>query len=118
MKHGVESMNWYPKMYIGPRAGKKTDLLKKLQSGMRPPLVYFLTLPENPDNLLDIVECRSAFAYPHLSVFGVAYGKQEAYGLAAEIVKEVYEQTGSFQLSAYLQFDTQRKEENDSACYI
>lgn len=96
---------WYRRLYLGNEAGKKKDILKKLESGMHPKL-YLLVLPSNKANLLDILPqpVLSQAHYKKVSLYavGAAWTKTEAMELAGQIVMEAYKATGTTDVAAYL----------------
>lgn len=97
-------MRWYKDLYLGPNAALNIQKIrKKASAGKWMAGVYYVTLASVPGNLLDIFHNtmlrQTLFAENQcMDIVGVAEGRAEAYELAARIVKEVYDRTGSFEL--------------------
>ena len=77
--------------------------------------IYVITLASNPQNLLDVIQAQELMqkAYPkkELFIIGLARGYDEALELVKQIVDEVYQRTGGFDVSSYL------NEKKDSVNY-
>lgn len=70
------------------------------------PGIYYITPASIPGNLLDVFHngmlFQPVFAKAQCTdVVGVAEGKQEALRLVQEIIKEIYDRTGSFDIRSY-----------------
>ena len=67
--------------------------------------VYLVTLSENPGNLLEIVPSYMLIQKSYYArcpeIIGMAKGKDEAMDLAVDIVKNIYGETGAFQVKEY-----------------
>lgn len=67
--------------------------------------VYLVTLSENPGNLLEIVPSYMLIQKSYYArcpeIVGMAKGKDEAIDLAVDIVKNIYGETGAFQVKEY-----------------
>lgn len=68
--------------------------------------VYYITLASAPGGLLDIfhngmLRQELFAANQRTDVVGVAAGRLEALRLVQDIVKEIYEKTGSFDMESY-----------------
>jgi len=100
-------MRWYKDLYLGPNAALNIQKIRrKAAAGKWMAGVYYVTLASVPGNLLDVFHNtmlrQPLFADNQCTdIVGVAEGKTEACELAARIVKEVYDQTGSFDLSLF-----------------
>ena len=80
---------------------------KKIIQGKPPAGVYIITLSGVPGNMMEIM-AAGLLRQKHLAqrcpkIIGIALGKHRAVRLAADIVKEVYEKTGGFEVADYLQ---------------
>ena len=67
--------------------------------------VYLVTLSENPGNLLEIIPSYMLIQKSYYAkcpeIIGMAKGKDEATDLAVDIVKNIYGETGAFQVKEY-----------------
>lgn len=100
-------MYYIENLYYGEKAEYNKLFTKwRLKMGKMPLNTYVLTLPRYGDGILEIrrfsaLKHRYYRKYP-LTVVGVAYGYREATMLAAKIVMEAYEESGSFDLKRLL----------------
>lgn len=100
-------MRWYRNLYLGPNAAPHIQKIrKKVAEGAAMAGVYYVTRSSARGGLLDIFHSvmlkETLFrANQCTDVVGVAYGKMEAFRLVQDIVKEVYEATGSVDLGSY-----------------
>ena len=82
------------------RRGKSTEEDCRVAFG-----VYLVTLSENPGNLLEIVPSYMLIQKSYYArcpeIVGMAKGKDEAIDLAVDIVKNIYGETGAFQVKEY-----------------
>lgn len=102
-------MNWHENLYIGESIPKKKGKIKRLKwkiehnAGLLN--IYIITLCRHGDNLLEIIPSKELLqkAYPKkgLYVVGLAKGYDEALQTAANIVVDVYQHTGRFQVEKY-----------------
>ena len=67
--------------------------------------VYLITLAQNPENQLEIIGANQMLqktVYRRCpEIIGMAKGKDEATDLAVDIVKNIYGETGAFQVKEY-----------------
>lgn len=112
-------MKWYRPLYLGEKAkAAKLKTLKKVKGKQVQWDTYFITLPSNPSNLLDIIHAnqllwpyyRSRRVRRKIYVIGIAKGREEAFELVQSIVDEVYRETGGFNIRAYLQFGPKQEQ--------
>lgn len=79
-----------------------------------------LTLPANPDNLLDIISTQVVRQryYPskELIVIGLAGNYEEALMLAGEIVSGIYAVQGNFNLREFFQKNRHNTKEGGVLC--
>lgn len=105
-------MLWYKHLYVGERAEKKRfSIIQRLRSGDIPAKAYVIVFPANPSNLLDIWEAsqicsqeweeRRKESGQELLILGIAWGYEDALNLAGQMVNEVYQATGGFDLKTY-----------------
>ena len=100
-------MEWYKNLYISPGALKKNKKIKwKIEHGVGMLDTYLITLPENKDNLLEILpswNLQSKYIKKNCPmIVGLADGYEEALELVITIIMEVYKNTGEFQIEEYL----------------
>lgn len=106
-------MKWYKPLFLGENARKeKLRALKKVKQRKLMKDVYFITLPSNDKNLLDIISTnqllwpyfRKRKVRSQIYVIGIAKGQEEAFELVRTIVDETYTNTGGFDIKGYLKF--------------
>ena len=101
-------MEYIRDMYYGERASKNKLFSRwQLKHGRAPEDTYVLTLPQYNGGILEIRKLshlKHRFYKRHpLTVVGVARGYSEAVSLAADIVRDVYEKNGSFDIKGFLE---------------
>ena len=98
-------LKWREDYYVGEGIKDAEKTKKRIDAGKVALGVYLVTLSENPGNLLEIIPSymliqKSYYAKcPEIS--GMAKGKDEATDLAVDIVKNIYGETGAFQVKEY-----------------
>lgn len=102
-------MRWYRELYTGPNAGENIQRIrKKASDGQWMAGVYYITLASVPGSLLDIFH-NGMLRQPLflnaqcMDVIGVAQGRMEALRLAEQIIWELYQETGGFDIRSYFQ---------------
>lgn len=100
-------MKWYDDLYVGSSIIKKTEKIKwKIRHNAGQIDIYVIALASNPQNLLDIIPAQELMqkAYPkkQLYVIGLARGFEEALEVVTQIIDEVYQKTGGFEVMPYL----------------
>lgn len=110
-------MKWYRELYLGERAREdKYKILGKVVKSRFQADTFLIMLPSNPANVLDVVPAvylnqphfNNKFYKNEIYVVGIAKGRDEALELVRSIVDEVYNATGTFNISAYLHFGSKR----------
>lgn len=102
-------MRWYRDLYMGPNAEQKIrKIRRKAAAGQVMAGVYYITPAVAEGGLLDIYHNgmlrQPCFADMQCTdVIGVAEGRMEAFRLAEQIVWEVYQGTGGFDIRSYFQ---------------
>ncbi len=96
-------MLWYDHLYMGEKAKKhRFSIIQNIRRKKYRPGIYVITPASNENNILDIypvmVLSQEYYAKKELLILGIAQGYQESLEVAARIVSELYERTGSFQL--------------------
>lgn len=110
-------MKWYKGLYLGEKAKEdKYKILGKVIKSRFQADTFLIMLPSNSENVLDILPAsylnqphfKNKFYKNELYVVGIAKGRDEALELVRSIVDEVYQATGSFDISGYLHFGSKR----------
>ena len=101
-------MKWYENLYVGESIRHKTDRIKwKINHNVGQIDIYVITIASNPQNLLDIIPAQELMqkGYPkkELFVIGLAKGMTDAHEVVKQIIDEVYQNTGGFDILTYLQ---------------
>lgn len=99
-------LEWLANYYTGEGIKNPRKIQSRINAGKLVPGIYLLTLSTNPGNLLEIIPApmlvqKSAYALCPV-IAGMARGKDEAIDLACEIILEVYQETGGFEVEEYL----------------
>ncbi len=97
-------MKWYKALFVGERAAGKTDKIKeRFLQGRKYRNVFFITLPANSENMLDIIPYNLGMimTWRELSVIGVAVTRQEAVLLTEHILQKVYDETKDVRVREY-----------------
>ena len=110
---GDVKLKWYRYLYLGDNARKakyKTfGLIRKSRFTID---TYIVAISVNPDNILDVYSANM-LKQPHFKnknvneeiyVVGLAKGRDEALNLVRDIIDEVYNATGGFDIREYLGF--------------
>jgi hypothetical protein len=101
-------MIWYDDLFLGESISRRRmrRMVRKVRARSLWNRGYLLTLPANPDNLLDIVSVQVVRqrAYPkrRLYVIGLAGSYEEALELAGEILSGLYAARGDFKLREFI----------------
>ena len=99
-------LKWNDNCYIGKTVTDTENIRRRLEEGKIVPEIYLLTLSDNPRNLMEILPAVSlvqrSLADLCPEIIGIAAGKEEAFQLTEDIVREVYEETGGVQIREYL----------------
>lgn len=100
-------MIWYDKLYVSENIEKKTEKIKwKIQHNAGLLQMYVITLPQNEENLLEIISTKELMQknYPkkNLVVVGIAKGYEQAVTVAATIIIETMNELGSTNVKKYL----------------
>ena len=108
-------MEWYKELYISSGALKKNKKIKwNIEHGVGMLDTYLITLPENKENLLEILpswNLQSKYIKKNCPmIVGLATGYEEALELITIIIMEVYRNTGNFQIKEYLNISDKNKQ--------
>lgn len=101
-------MRWYRRLYVGKTARRdRYKIIGKIRWGKPQLDTYVITLPSNPQNILDIypsyVLLQAYFKRQDFLILGIARGYEEALDVAAEILMETYQKTGNFHVTEYVE---------------
>ena len=108
-------MRWYERLYVGEKAKKNRYSIIQAVRESKKSGYYILTPPSNEKNLLDMYPA-STLKQPYyknkdLLIVGVAADYEDAAMLVGKIVGEVYQKTGGYDVSAFLEQEAARKQE-------
>ena len=107
---GVSMILWNSRLYVGDKMKKKKDkVIASLNNHEATFGVYCIAFASHPNNLFDIIEANELL-FPHYSrseikVVGLASGKQEAVDLVHDLLMEVYNKTGEFDVRTYYTYE-------------
>lgn len=105
-KKEVAVIRWYKNLYLGPNAAAHIEIIrKKAFANRRMAGVYYITRVHTRQSL-DIFHnallSEKLFASRQCQkIVGVAEGKQEALRLVSDMILEMYEKTGKFDVSSF-----------------
>ena len=94
-------MKWYNNLYVGCQAGRRRHKIIKKAIRNKPQLgVYFITLPVNENNSLEIypsyVLLQKHYQKSNMFVVGIGEGREEALEVMEQISMDCYNKTGQF----------------------
>ena len=96
-------LKWQEDYYVGEGIKDAEKTKKRIDAGKVALGVYLVTLSENPGNLLEIIPSYMLIQKSYYAkcpeIIGMAKGKDEATDLAVDIVKNIYGETGAFQVN-------------------
>lgn len=100
-------MVWYDDLYVSSNIEAKAEKIKwKIKHNAGTVRMYVITLPRNPENLLEIISTVELMQkhYPKkgLVVVGLAKGYEEAVSVAASIIVETMNELGTTNVKKYL----------------
>ena len=99
-------MKWHSLLYFGEQAAKKRMKLvhdidqKKISFG-----TFVIILAVNGKDLFDILPAYMLFKdlYQEQPILGVAITKEEAFEVCENMIRDVYERTGGYDVRSYFQ---------------
>lgn len=99
-------MIWHQNLYVSEKASHESiRQYGKMRKKFKFP-AYMITLPANPDNLLEIMsaqEIEKNGGYRDIVVLGIAYGKRDAIELVRDMIWDTYYNTGGFDIQRYME---------------
>lgn len=99
-------LQWTSRIYVGEGLKKKKDrAMDSINNRRITSDIYCIAFASSPDNLFDIMNANELL-FPHyqktdIKIVGLAKGKDEATRLTQDMVMEVYEKTGGFDVRSY-----------------
>ncbi len=99
-------IQWASRLYIGDKLKKKADkVIASINDKNITFDVYCIAFASQPCNLFDIMNVNELL-FPHynkadIKIIGLAKGKEEAIGLVQDMLMEVYDKTGAFDVRGY-----------------
>lgn len=102
-------MRWAVNLYTTEQTQKKLPfIMQKVRKGRLQPDIRLITLASNENNLLDIIPAaayrQKGLAGQNPDIVGIAKGQEEAEMLAVQIVLDVWNSYGSFEVRKYFRF--------------
>lgn len=103
-------VKWYPALYLDSVTSKNQRKIKRRMEKRKVNLrVYCIALASNEKNLLDIY-CTNELLFHYyrckeIKVIGLASSKESAIQMVADIVNDVYQQTGRLDVRTFFQED-------------
>lgn len=99
-------IQWTSRIYVSDNLKKKKDKAIETISNRRITSdIYCIAFATSPNNLFDIMNANELlFPYyqkVNIDIVGLAKGKEEATRLAHEMLMEVYNKTGAFDVRSY-----------------
>lgn len=99
-------MTWHKNLYVSEKASHESlRQFGRMRKKFDFP-AYMITLPANPQNLLEIMsaqEIERNCQYRDVVVVGIASGKKDAVELVRDIVWDTYHNTGVFNIQEYIE---------------
>ena len=98
-------LKWKKDYLTGEGVEDPEKIKNKLDAGKYVHGIYLLTLSDNPSNLFEIIPAAMLLQKSYYricpEIIGMAKGKDEAIDMAVDIVKNIYGETGAFQVKEY-----------------
>jgi hypothetical protein len=100
-------VRWSENLYLsdGIDPKKKRKLQKAIENGKLTFEVYCITMASNPNNLFDIINVNELlfqyYSRKDMFILGLATSKEEANLLVKDMIEEIYNKTGAFQVREY-----------------
>ena len=99
---------WHRNLWMDEIVRKNPGKYKRaVERGKFKLSLYCITLPSNPENLLDIYHVNE-FLFPYyqgkeITVVGMAHSREAAFELVREMVEQVYRQGSDVNLREYFE---------------
>lgn len=100
-------MRWYNQLYVGQKAKKKRRrIIETIRYGKFPTTAYVITPALSGNNILDIYPAAVLpmpwYSETDFYILGIADDYWEALEVARQIVDDMYQATGGFDLDTFL----------------
>ncbi len=100
-------MVWYDPMFLGTGCQSKLNMLKRRISRREVHTgVFLITLPTCDGRVLEIIPSallvQDHYPADNLRIIGMAFSRNEAIGIAQEIISECYRECGKIDVEAYM----------------
>ncbi len=101
-----EMLKWHEHYYVSEDVRNPEKIRNRLDENKAVPGIYLLTLSDHRDHLMELVPAlmlKQGWIRENCPlIFGMAAGKEDAMELTSQILKEIYEKTGAFDVEDYL----------------
>jgi len=103
---GIAMIRWTTRLFLSDKMEKKKKKVIAAISKRKATFhVYCIAFASQPDNLFDIMDANELL-FPHYKktdfcIVGLAEGKEEAISLVQDMIVEIYNQTGGFDVRTY-----------------
>ncbi|HWT75583.1 MAG TPA: hypothetical protein VN258_12830 [Mobilitalea sp.] len=99
-------ISWTSRLYVGEKMKKKKEkVIASINNREATFEVYCIAFASHPDNLFDIMDANELlfpfYKKSQIQIVGLAKGKDEAIHLVKDMLMEIYNQTGNFDVRAY-----------------
>lgn len=99
-------IRWARNPYLGDGIEDIKEIRSKVNKGSFLPGIFLVTLSEHPDHVMEIIPAYMLMQKWNRKncskIVGVSKGKKAAIKMVADIVGEVYENTGAVEIKEYL----------------
>ncbi len=100
-------MEFYRRLFCGPQIKKRRkEILWKLRHGKPLHNIFLITLPSNPQNLLDILPAnlllQPYYKRQDIYVLGMGKGRDETLELLRAFIERIYVETGDVKITEYI----------------
>ena len=102
-------MRWAVNLYTTEKTKKMLPrIMHKIRTRRLQPGIWLITIASNEQNLLDMFQSiyymQPMFAHLNPDIVGIAQDEEAARELVLEIIKDVYEKQGNFDVRTYFEF--------------
>ena len=100
-------LRWLEDYYVGKGITAPKELQAKIMAGKAVPGVHLLTLSDHKHHIMEIIPALLLLQKHAVRkcplIIGMAGSKRDALELTKDIITKVYQETGGFDLSLYIQ---------------
>lgn len=102
-------MRWAVNLYTTEKTKKKLPvIMQRIRKRKIQPGLWIITIASNEKNLLDIFSSvyylQPMFSKMNPDIVGIAENEESAKELTVQILQDVYEKEGNFDVRSYFQF--------------